>query len=78
MNEEQMSITRTEMMEMKKDELKHYLQMARSAIQPFLDRGESLDDAAGEAFDKVAKLLQLGYPDMALTFGTIFFTVDKK
>jgi len=24
--------------------------------------GETLDDAAGEAFDKVAKLLQLGYP----------------
>ena len=24
--------------------------------------GESLDDAAGEAFDKVAKLLGLGYP----------------
>lgn len=24
--------------------------------------GESLDDAAGEAFDKVAKMLQLGYP----------------
>ena len=24
--------------------------------------GESLDDAAGEAFDKVAKLLELGYP----------------
>jgi N6-L-threonylcarbamoyladenine synthase len=24
--------------------------------------GESLDDAAGEAFDKTAKLLGLGYP----------------
>ncbi|WP_339387261.1 methyl-accepting chemotaxis protein [Vibrio caribbeanicus] len=45
MNDEQMSVTRAEMMDMKKDELKHYLQMARSAIQPFLDRGETLDDA---------------------------------
>ncbi|HDZ62269.1 MAG TPA: tRNA (adenosine(37)-N6)-threonylcarbamoyltransferase complex transferase subunit TsaD [Nitrospirae bacterium] len=28
----------------------------------YIELGRTLDDAAGEAFDKVAKLLQLGYP----------------
>lgn len=32
------------------------------AIGEYEIMGESLDDAAGEAFDKVAKMLQLGYP----------------
>ena len=62
MNDEQMSITRAEMMNMKKDELKHYLQMARSAIQPFLDRGETLDDA-------LPVLKALEYGDSGYIFG---------
>ncbi|AKC60240.1 tRNA (adenosine(37)-N6)-threonylcarbamoyltransferase complex transferase subunit TsaD [Blochmannia endosymbiont of Camponotus (Colobopsis) obliquus] len=33
-----------------------------SSIGQYKILGESLDDAAGEAFDKVAKLLKLGYP----------------
>ncbi|MCK5719074.1 MAG: tRNA (adenosine(37)-N6)-threonylcarbamoyltransferase complex transferase subunit TsaD [Thiomargarita sp.] len=32
------------------------------AIGKYSILGESLDDAAGEAFDKVAKLLEIGYP----------------
>lgn len=36
-----------------------YLMKSHSDIQTL---GETLDDAAGEAFDKVAKLLQLDYP----------------
>lgn len=32
------------------------------AIGRYTILGESLDDAAGEAFDKVAKMLELGYP----------------
>lgn len=35
------------------------LMKSHTDIQPL---GETLDDAAGEAFDKVAKLLDLGYP----------------
>lgn len=62
MNDEQMSVTRAEMMDMKKDELKHYLQMARSAIQPFLDRGETLDDA-------LPVLKALEYGDSGYIFG---------
>lgn len=33
-----------------------------SAIGDYTLLGESVDDAAGEAFDKVAKMLELGYP----------------
>jgi len=36
-----------------------YLMKSHTDIETL---GETLDDAAGEAFDKVAKLLQLGYP----------------
>ena len=32
------------------------------AIGDYVMLGESIDDAAGEAFDKTAKLLGLGYP----------------
>lgn len=45
LNQEQVEITRNNMMNMKKEELKNYLQMAKSAVQPFLDQGLSLDDA---------------------------------
>jgi N6-L-threonylcarbamoyladenine synthase len=32
------------------------------AVDPVVHLGDTLDDAAGEAFDKVARLLELGYP----------------
>lgn len=36
--------------------------MQVSSIGSYIILGESLDDAAGEAFDKTAKMLGLGYP----------------
>lgn len=45
LNDQQIEVTRTNMMNMKKAELRNYLQMAKSAIQPFLDRGASLEEA---------------------------------
>lgn len=45
LNNEQIEITRTNMMNMKKAELRNYLQMAKSAIQPFLDKGASFEEA---------------------------------
>jgi len=40
----------------------HTLLVQVSAIGQYQQLGESLDDAAGEAFDKTAKMLELGYP----------------
>ena len=40
----------------------HSLLIEVSAIGQYQLLGESLDDAAGEAFDKTAKMLELGYP----------------
>ncbi|PIE40957.1 MAG: tRNA (adenosine(37)-N6)-threonylcarbamoyltransferase complex transferase subunit TsaD [Gammaproteobacteria bacterium] len=40
----------------------HTLLVRVDAIGEYQILGESLDDAAGEAFDKVAKMLELGYP----------------
>lgn len=40
----------------------HTLLIRADAIGQYQILGESLDDAAGEAFDKTAKLLGLGYP----------------
>lgn len=40
----------------------HTLLIEATAIGKYKILGESLDDAAGEAFDKTAKLLGLGYP----------------
>ncbi len=40
----------------------HTLLVAVKSIGEYTILGESLDDAAGEAFDKTAKLLELGYP----------------
>ena len=40
----------------------HTQLMAVRGVGDYELLGESLDDAAGEAFDKTAKLLQLGYP----------------
>ncbi|KJY93880.1 chemotaxis protein [Vibrio neptunius] len=45
LNDQQIEVTRTNMMNMKKAELKSYLQMAKSAVRPFLDKGASLEDA---------------------------------
>ena len=39
-----------------------YLAQQRSAAWQYRNVGRTVDDAAGEAFDKVAKLLGLGYP----------------
>lgn len=40
----------------------HTLLVQVEAIGSYQTLGESLDDAAGEAFDKTAKMLDLGYP----------------
>ncbi len=37
-NEQQVEITRDNMMRMKQEELKNYIQMAKSAVQPLLNR----------------------------------------
>ena len=34
----------------------------RSLGEPIVELGSTVDDAAGEAYDKVARLLGLGYP----------------
>ncbi|MGB3771326.1 MAG: tRNA (adenosine(37)-N6)-threonylcarbamoyltransferase complex transferase subunit TsaD [Rhodococcus sp. (in: high G+C Gram-positive bacteria)] len=39
----------------------HLLEVS-SLAQPIVELGSTVDDAAGEAFDKVARLLGLGYP----------------
>ena len=39
-----------------------HLLHVRSLAQPIVELGSTLDDAAGEAYDKVARLLGLGYP----------------
>src|SRR5271154_3017133 len=39
----------------------HLLQV-RSLGEPIIELGSTVDDAAGEAYDKVARLLGLGYP----------------
>ncbi len=39
-----------------------YLAEARDGVWAYRNVGRTLDDAAGEAYDKVAKLLGLGYP----------------
>jgi N6-L-threonylcarbamoyladenine synthase len=40
----------------------HTLLIQVDGIGQYTQLGQSLDDAAGEAFDKVAKMLDLGYP----------------
>ena len=39
-----------------------HLLAVRSLAEPIIELGSTLDDAAGEAYDKVARLLGLGYP----------------
>ncbi|WP_070968923.1 methyl-accepting chemotaxis protein [Vibrio sonorensis] len=54
-NQEQIQQTRNGMMEQKRSELKNYLQMAKSAIAPFLARGATLQEAI-----PTLKLLEYG------------------
>ena len=39
-----------------------HLLHVRSLGEPIMELGSTVDDAAGEAYDKVARLLGLGYP----------------
>ena len=59
---QQVETTRSNMMAMKQHELKAYLQMARSSIQPFLDRGASLEEA-------IPTLKELKYGESGYIFG---------
>ena len=45
LNQKQFEITRENMMNIKREELKNYVQMAKSAITPFLQRSASIDEA---------------------------------
>ncbi|EGA64887.1 methyl-accepting chemotaxis protein [Vibrio brasiliensis] len=45
LNEQQIEVTRANLMNMKKAELRNYLQMAKSAIEPFLEKGATLEEA---------------------------------
>ncbi len=62
LNQEQVEITRTNMMNMKKAELKNYIQMAKSAITPFLERGDTLEQA-------LPTLKTLEYGESGYVFG---------
>ena len=44
-NKHEIEQTRSQMMEMKKAELKNYVQMARSAVEPLLAQNASLEEA---------------------------------
>ncbi|KJY82154.1 chemotaxis protein [Vibrio galatheae] len=45
LNNQQLEVTRANLINMKKAELKNYLQMAQSSIQPFLDKGADISEA---------------------------------
>ncbi|WP_367990457.1 methyl-accepting chemotaxis protein [Vibrio sp. NTOU-M3] len=62
LNDQQIEVTRSNMMNMKKAELKNYIQMAKSAVQPFLDRGATLEEA-------LPTLKQLEYGESGYVFG---------
>ncbi|TFH91577.1 methyl-accepting chemotaxis protein [Vibrio ouci] len=62
LNEQQIKVTRTNMMNMKKAELTNYLQLAKSAIKPFLDRGATLEEA-------YPTLMSLEYGESGYVFG---------
>lgn len=59
---QQVEATRNNMMAMKQNELTAYLQMAKSSIQPFLDRGASLEEA-------LPTLRELEYGQSGYIFG---------
>jgi len=62
LNEQQIEVARSNMMNMKKAELKNYIQMAKSAITPFLERGASLEEA-------LPTLKTLEYGESGYVFG---------
>ena len=62
LNIQQIEVTRSNMMSMKKEELKNYIQMAKSAITPFLQRGASLEEA-------LPTIKTLEYGDSGYVFG---------
>ncbi|WP_038173461.1 methyl-accepting chemotaxis protein [Vibrio pacinii] len=62
LNAQQIEVTRSNMMSMKKEELKNYIQMAKSAITPFLQRGASLEEA-------LPTIKTLEYGDSGYVFG---------
>ncbi|MBA5761238.1 cache domain-containing protein [Vibrio sp. 404] len=59
---QQVEVTSSTMMQQKKSELKTYVQMAKSAVQPFLARGASLEEA-------LPTLRELEYGDNGYIFG---------
>ncbi|HAS6346402.1 methyl-accepting chemotaxis protein [Vibrio sp. IRLE0018] len=61
-NQQQVEITRDNMMRMKKEELKNYLQLAKSSVQTFLDNKASLEEAL-----PTLRLLEFG--DSGYVFG---------
>ncbi|EJI1277952.1 methyl-accepting chemotaxis protein [Vibrio vulnificus] len=60
-NEQQVEITRNNMMRMKQEELKNYIQMAKSAVQPLLNRRATLEEA-------LPVLRELEYGDSGYVF----------
>lgn len=62
LNQQQIELTRSNMMNMKKAELKNYIQMAKSAITPFLERGASFEEA-------LPTLKTLEYGESGYVFG---------
>ncbi|EGR0752995.1 methyl-accepting chemotaxis protein [Vibrio vulnificus] len=60
-NEQQVEITRDNMMRMKQEELKNYIQMAKSAVQPLLKRRATLEEA-------LPVLRELEYGDSGYVF----------
>ncbi|MDK2601255.1 methyl-accepting chemotaxis protein [Vibrio vulnificus] len=60
-NEQQIEITRDNMMRMKQEELKNYIQMAKSAVQPLLKRRATLEEA-------LPVLRELEYGDSGYVF----------
>lgn len=62
LNNQQIEVTRTNMMNMKKAELKNYIQMAESALKPLLQRGATLEEA-------LPTLKSLEYGETGYVFG---------
>ncbi|WP_047047729.1 methyl-accepting chemotaxis protein [Vibrio mexicanus] len=62
LNQHEIELARENMMNMKKAELKNYIQMARSSIQPFLEQGATLEDA-------LPTLSMLEYGETGYIFG---------
>lgn len=61
-SQKQIEITRTNMMDMKKNELRNYLQMAYSSLQPLLEAGKTLEEA-------LPSIKALKYGDSGYIFG---------